>query len=212
MAKFNATGVYAFVAWIASMVVFVVFLIWAFSPRSFFHEMGITYYPSRYYALALPAYMIMLVLVVVMSYIGINMMMTLEADDMRTIRDSQSRSSPNVFIKCSTIGGKIHVMQFLHKNIVTWNALHLNTIRGTLLQYLITIRRLHDTTTEGIPDIGDLDPVDVSYLIFNQNEKKMASTAKIRKALSWRFIVLVIFAFDRESIYWAPQYFKGVLS
>lgn len=105
MAKFNATGVYAFVAWIASMVVFVVFLIWAFSPRSLFHEMGITYYPSRYYALALPAYMIMLVFVINMSYIGINMMMTLDPDDMRTIRDSQSRSSPNVFIKCSTIGG-----------------------------------------------------------------------------------------------------------
>ena len=184
MAKFNATGVYAFVAWIASMVVFVVFLIWAFSPRSIFHEMGITYYPSRYYALALPAYMIMLVLVIVMSYIGINMMMTLEADDMRTIRDSQSRSSPNVFIKCSTIGGKTDVILSLHKNIMTRNPLHLKLTLENLHQYLITICYLHDTTTEGIPDIGDLDPVDVSYLIFNQNEKKMASTAKIRKALS----------------------------
>jgi hypothetical protein len=36
----------------------------------------------------------------------------------------------------------------------------------------------------GIPDIGDIDPIDVSYLIFNQDEKKIASTAKIRKALS----------------------------
>ena len=35
-----------------------------------------------------------------------------------------------------------------------------------------------------IPDIGDIDRVEVSYLIFNQNEKKLASTAKIRKALS----------------------------
>lgn len=36
----------------------------------------------------------------------------------------------------------------------------------------------------GIPDIGDIDPVDVSYLIFNQDEKKIASTEKIKKALS----------------------------
>jgi hypothetical protein len=36
----------------------------------------------------------------------------------------------------------------------------------------------------GIPDIGDIDLIDVSYLIFNQDEKKIASTAKIRKALS----------------------------
>ena len=105
MAKFNATSVYAFVAWIASMVVFVIFLVWAFSPRSFFHEMGITYYPSRYYAIALPAYMIVIVLVINMSYIGINLLMTLEPDDMFTIRDNQAIPSPNAFIKCSATGG-----------------------------------------------------------------------------------------------------------
>ena len=107
MAKFNATSVYAFVAWIASMVVFVIFLIWAFSPRSWFHELGITYYPSRYYAIALPAYMIVIILVINMSYIGINLLMTLEPDDMFTIRDNQAISSPNVFIKCSTTGGML---------------------------------------------------------------------------------------------------------
>ena len=105
MAKFNATGVYAFVAWIASMVVFVVFLLWAFSPRSVLNAIGITYYPSRYYAIALPAYMIVLLFLVNMAYIGINLMMTLEPDDMCTIRDSQTRRSPNVFLKCSTVGG-----------------------------------------------------------------------------------------------------------
>jgi ABC-type Na+ efflux pump permease subunit len=105
MAKFNATSVYAFVAWIASMVVFVVFILWAFSPRSFFHEIGITYYPSRYYAIALPAYIIVVLFIIIMSYIGINLMMTLEPDDMFTIKDSQTRSSPNTFMKCSTLGG-----------------------------------------------------------------------------------------------------------
>ena len=112
MAKFNATGVYAFVAWIASMVVFVVFLLWAFSPRSFLHAIGITYYPSRYYAIALPAYMIMLIFVINLGYIGINLMMTLEPDDMFTIRDGQTRVSPNVFLKCSTVGGKYGMMMF----------------------------------------------------------------------------------------------------
>ena len=113
MAKFNATSVYAFVAWIASMVVFVIFLVWDFSPRSFFHEMGITYYPSRYYAIALPAYMIVIVLVINMSYIGINLLMTLEPDDMFTIRDNQAIPCPNAFIKCSTTGGTLH-MDFDH--------------------------------------------------------------------------------------------------
>ena len=106
MTKFNATGVYAFVAWIASMVVFVVFLLWAFSPRYILHQIGITYYPSRYYAIALPAYIIILIFVVNIAYIGINLMMTLEPDDMFTIKDSQTRVSPNVFLKCSALGGK----------------------------------------------------------------------------------------------------------
>ena len=106
MTKFNATGVYAFVAWIASMVVFVVFLHWALSPRSILHQIGITYYPSRYYAIALPAYIIILIFVVNIAYIGINLMMTLEPDDMFTIKDSQTRVSPNVFLKCSALGGK----------------------------------------------------------------------------------------------------------
>jgi hypothetical protein len=35
----------------------------------------------------------------------------------------------------------------------------------------------------GIPDIGDIDPVDISYLIFSQNDKKSLTT-KVRKALS----------------------------
>ena len=113
MAKFNATSVYAFVAWIASMVVFVIFLVWAFSPRSWFHELGITYYPSRYYAIALPAYMIVIILVINMSYIGINLLMTLEPDDMFTIRDNQAISSPNVFIKCSTTGGMLQTDFYL---------------------------------------------------------------------------------------------------
>lgn len=112
MAKFNATGVYAFVAWIASMVVFIVFLLWAFSPRSFLHAIGITYYPSRYYAIALPAYMIMLIFVINLGYIGINLMMTLEPDDMFTIRDGQTRVSPNVFLKCSVVGGECSIMIF----------------------------------------------------------------------------------------------------
>ena len=88
------------------MVVFVVFLLWAFSPRSFLHAIGITYYPSRYYAISLPAYIIVFILVVNIGYIGINLMMTLEPDDMFTITDGQTRISPNAFLKCSAVGGK----------------------------------------------------------------------------------------------------------
>jgi hypothetical protein len=76
MAKFNATGVNAFVAWIASIVVFIVFLLWAFSPKYLLHGIGITYYPSRYYAIALPAYIIITVfLIVIGKYVGMYVVM-----------------------------------------------------------------------------------------------------------------------------------------
>ena len=60
-------------------------------------------------------------------------------------------------------------------DFATFNFESLKTLITTLHTYLILT---------GIPDIGDIDPIDVSYLIFNQDEKKIASTAKIRKALS----------------------------
>lgn len=105
MAKFNSTGVYAFVAWIASIVGFILFLLWAFSPRYFLHGLGITYYPSRYYAIALPAYIIVVIFLIIIAYIGVNLMRTLEPEDMFTVKDNQTRASPNVFLKCSASGG-----------------------------------------------------------------------------------------------------------
>lgn len=107
MPKFNAIGVYAFVAWITSIVVFIIFLLWAFSPRQLLHDIGVIYYPSRYYAIALPAYIIVLVILINITYIGINMMMTFEPDNMFTIKDNHTRISPNIFLKCSMLGGRI---------------------------------------------------------------------------------------------------------
>jgi phosphatidylinositol glycan class P protein len=124
--QFNSTGVYAFVAWISSLIVFVIFIAWAFCPDEVMHKIGITYYPNRYYAIALPSYALVLYLVVGMLYIGINMISTLDPDDIHTSKDNQSRPAPNVFIKC---GGK-----------------------------------------SGIPEIGDMDPADVSALLYRRDK------------------------------------------
>ena len=96
----TATDVYAFVGWIATICVYIVFLIWAFATEDMLHNYGITYYPSKYYASALPAYVIVIYILSGVTYIGINMFNTFDPDDIRTVIDDQSRFAPSEFIRC----------------------------------------------------------------------------------------------------------------
>lgn len=101
-------SVYSFVGWIASFCVYFCFLVWAFVPEDYLNALGITYYPSRYYAIALPAYCIVMVLLIVMFYIGLNMMNTLDPEEFGTFRDTGKAATtqkfiPPVYVKC---GGK----------------------------------------------------------------------------------------------------------
>ena len=52
----SVRAVYAFVSWIASLAVYVIFLIWIFTPEELLHALGITYYPDKHYAINLPVY------------------------------------------------------------------------------------------------------------------------------------------------------------
>ena len=125
---------FAFVAYISSIVAFVIYVFWAFFPKNFLYEIGITYYPSRYYGVALPAYMIVLMLLVTMIYIGINLYSTHDPESMATINDVHTRTAPSAFLKCSTMGG--------------------------------------------IPDMGDIDPVDTSSMLFGVKKQPQMMVMK----------------------------------
>jgi len=103
--KPGTTSVYAFVGWISSICLYLIFLVWALAPESFLHEvLGVTYYPSRYYAVALPAYFLVVLVLICMAYMGLNMLNTLEPEEYGTIRDDYSlrHVAPPCFIQCST--------------------------------------------------------------------------------------------------------------
>ena len=82
--------VYGFVLWISSAVVFgntneschsslsvlVLYLLWAFIPERTLWQLGITYYPDKYWALAGPGYLCMLVLYFFFMYVAVNLMIT----------------------------------------------------------------------------------------------------------------------------------------
>ena len=65
------------------------FLLWAYLPDDVLKEYGITYYPSRYWALALPAMLCMTILMVVIMYIAINLLSTAPLDSYNTIRGNE---------------------------------------------------------------------------------------------------------------------------
>ena len=122
------SDVYAFVAWIATICVYIVFLVWAFASEDLLHNLGITYYPSKYYASALPSYLIVIYILSGIMYIGINMFNTFDPEDLRTVSDDQSRYAPSEFIRCGI--------------------------------------------KDSIPDIGDMDPSEVTMHLSMSSVKK----------------------------------------
>ncbi|ETV70731.1 hypothetical protein, variant [Aphanomyces astaci] len=79
--------IYGFAGWIASIAIFVCYLLWAYVPDAILASYGITYYPSRYWALAVPAMLVMTLMALVVFYIAINWISTAPLDSYNTIRD-----------------------------------------------------------------------------------------------------------------------------
>lgn len=92
---------YSFVAWIASFLVYATFLLWAFLPTELLTNIGFTYYPSRYYAIALPAYVLVVYVLANLAYLGYNMISTVDPSDFRSFRDKvhDDRRAPSVYQK-----------------------------------------------------------------------------------------------------------------
>ncbi|KAJ2613727.1 hypothetical protein H4S08_002048 [Coemansia sp. RSA 1365] len=64
---------YGFVIYLVSLAAFVVYLLWAYLPDQALEAVGITYYPDRYWAVALPAWWLMAVAFIYLFNIAMNM-------------------------------------------------------------------------------------------------------------------------------------------
>ena len=49
---------YGFFSWVLSAFVFIIYMIWAFVPDSILNEFGIYYIPDKYYAIAIPLWLL----------------------------------------------------------------------------------------------------------------------------------------------------------
>ncbi|XP_020550559.1 phosphatidylinositol N-acetylglucosaminyltransferase subunit P, partial [Sesamum indicum] len=69
----------------------VVFIIWAYVPDRWLHSIGIYYYPSRYWALAVPTFFSVTVVLAIGFYIGVNFMATPPPTSLNSMFDEFSR-------------------------------------------------------------------------------------------------------------------------
>lgn len=96
---------YGFTLYLVSSLVFIVYLLWAYLPSPFLHQLGIYYYPNRWWALAIPAWVVMLVVYIYVALASYNTgYLTLSMDSVECLVDEAA----NVAVVDST--GKL-VMQ-----------------------------------------------------------------------------------------------------
>eukprot|EP00906_Rhabdomonas_costata_P021914 RCo031739 len=94
----RAAEVYGFVLSVSSMVALLVFILWGYAPEEWYRYFGLLYYPDPYWAVAFPAWAMMLVAVLAGLYYARFLRNTPPLDDFRTITDS--------FAKAGSRGGE----------------------------------------------------------------------------------------------------------
>ncbi|KAJ8668114.1 hypothetical protein QAD02_009777 [Eretmocerus hayati] len=100
-APYGPRSVYGYAMYIGSNMLLLLYLVWAFVPVEFLHEkLGLTYWPSKYWAVALPIWFLTAIAVFAFAiYPAINMTLTPNIDDPRTITDEycleQRKSTPS---------------------------------------------------------------------------------------------------------------------
>ena len=87
-------ALYGFVAWIATHICYALFVLWAYIPEERLRQIGVTYYPAKYWALALPCYVLVTLSAIQVLYWTYNMMHLPPLESMSTIVDEYSKQ-PN---------------------------------------------------------------------------------------------------------------------
>ncbi|KAL1754208.1 PIG-P [Schizophyllum commune] len=90
----RAPEFYGFVAWTSTYLLFVLFLLWALLPDTVIVYLGIDWYPNREWALLLPSYTVVLVLLTYFTYLALALFGQPAFSSASTITDSYARYPP----------------------------------------------------------------------------------------------------------------------
>lgn len=79
---------YGFVLYLFSSLTFLMYLLWSYLPSPFLHALGIYYYPNRWWSLALPSFIVMLLVYIYVALASYNTeILTLPLTSIETIID-----------------------------------------------------------------------------------------------------------------------------
>ncbi|KAF8174070.1 PIG-P [Pholiota molesta] len=85
----RAPEFYGFVAWTSTYLLFVLYILWAVLPDEWIVWMGVTWYPSREWALLFPSWSVMVVILTYISYSALAIRATPAFNEMSSITDSR---------------------------------------------------------------------------------------------------------------------------
>jgi len=60
------------VLYLASSLAFLMYILWSYLPSPFLHALGVTYYPNRWWSLAIPAWIVMLLVFIYVALLSFN--------------------------------------------------------------------------------------------------------------------------------------------
>lgn len=63
---------YGFVLYLASSLGFLIYILWSYLPSPFLHALGVTYYPNRWWSLAIPAWIVILLIFIYVALLSYN--------------------------------------------------------------------------------------------------------------------------------------------
>ncbi|KAH9833198.1 PIG-P [Rhodofomes roseus] len=90
----RAPEFYGFVAWTSTYLLFCLYLLWALLPDEYIICLGISWFPNREWAILLPAYSMVLVLLTYFTYFALALSGTPPFSDISTITDSRAHLPP----------------------------------------------------------------------------------------------------------------------
>ena len=79
---------YGFVLYLVSSLAFLIYLLWSYLPSPFLHQLGIRYYPNRWWSLAIPSFLVMSIVYIYVALASYNTgYLTLEMNSIENLVD-----------------------------------------------------------------------------------------------------------------------------
>lgn len=91
MGEATSCEVNGFVGWLASFAAFFAYCCWALCSTEQLNQLGVTYYPDRYWALALPVMLLVALAIVFFGYAFINILYAPPPDNIKQFTDKRAR-------------------------------------------------------------------------------------------------------------------------